>query len=354
MKLLVLSESNKKLNPNIWDKDNLRDDVKDTLLQISKDFQNEHKIPDNAVTDVIFTGSLANFNWTESSDIDLHIVVDFNEIKGSRGNDHQLLSDYYRASKSLWNNDHSIKICNFEVEIYVQKNDEKHHSTGVYSIIDDKWISEPKFIEEIKPDDSKIKKKSQKVADKIDSINSYEDAIDLKNKIKEMRGHGLENGGEYSVDNLVFKSLRNDGHLGKLSDKIKSLYDSQYSMGCEMESKLMESGMNSDTNSETVILPNGKKEVGSSTHEIVDAFHTLERLRKDKENNLPLDKKLELVFDNSKNAYKMAALSIKRSEEMKYQFEKEIRSLYNKLDRLASGKPLKDTYDKSSSIFDDE
>ena len=32
------------------------------------------------IEDVIFTGSLANYNWSEYSDIDLHVVCDFIQI----------------------------------------------------------------------------------------------------------------------------------------------------------------------------------------------------------------------------------------------------------------------------------
>jgi len=51
----------------------------------------------------------------------------------------------------------------------------------------------------------------------------------LKHKIKTMRQSGLRAMGEYSLENLVFKKLRNEGYLDKLSKLHKKSYDSRMS-----------------------------------------------------------------------------------------------------------------------------
>lgn len=48
----------------------------------------------------------------------------------------------------------------------------------------------------------------------------------LKNKIKKYRQTGLDTGGEYSTENLVFKILRNTGYLEKMV-KMKNDYLTQ-------------------------------------------------------------------------------------------------------------------------------
>ena len=49
-------------------------------------------------------------------------------------------------------------------------------------------------------------------------------------KIKKLRRAGLESEGEYSVENLAFKTLRNTGYLRKLSDLKREAYDAMMSI----------------------------------------------------------------------------------------------------------------------------
>lgn len=44
----------------------------------------------------------------------------------------------------------------------------------------------------------------------------------LKEKIRNMRSVAIQRGGEFSLENLVFKELRNNGHLAKFSQYINS------------------------------------------------------------------------------------------------------------------------------------
>ena len=102
------------------------------LLDIADDFINTLGIDYDEAEDVIMTGSLANFNWSEEySDIDLHVVVDFSIL----GGDPSLLKDYFDAKRKIWNEHHKdLRIYGFKVELYVQDSSEIHASSGVYSI----------------------------------------------------------------------------------------------------------------------------------------------------------------------------------------------------------------------------
>ena len=120
------------LCPNFWQNEKLNSEISQKLLEIAKDFAEGTPIEDR-IEDITFTGSLAGYNYSDSSDVDLHILVDFNK-------DDEIIRDLMNALRINWNNSHDIKIMGHEVEIYVQDSNEKHYSSGVYSISDDKWI----------------------------------------------------------------------------------------------------------------------------------------------------------------------------------------------------------------------
>ena len=75
--------------------------------------------------------------------------------------------------------------------------------------------------------------------DELDEGN-YEEAIDgvdkLTEKIKKMRQSGLESGGEFSVENMVFKVLRRNGMLDRLYDIKTVAYDKSVTLESIQES----------------------------------------------------------------------------------------------------------------------
>jgi hypothetical protein len=88
------------LNPEIWQGNKLSDKVRVKLIKIAEDFFKDLEIPSEiSIKDIIFTGSLANFNWSKFSDIDLHIVIDFNEFDA----DKIQIEDFFYAQKAIWN-----------------------------------------------------------------------------------------------------------------------------------------------------------------------------------------------------------------------------------------------------------
>ena len=52
----------------------------------------------------------------------------------------------------------------------------------------------------------------------------------IKNKLKTMRQSAVEKYGEFSVENLAFKKLRNDGYIEKLFDYTASVFDDNLSV----------------------------------------------------------------------------------------------------------------------------
>ena len=233
------------LPKDIFDKKNdtfiLKEDIREKLLQISNEFIEFIGI-DFFIYDIILTGSLSNFNWSKYSDVDLHILVDYNEFDDDGTNSiayHEIMKEFFDAKKQLWNKTTDITIKNYEVELYIQDVDEKHLSTGVYSILNNEWVVQPKKLESaFDLDDRKILNKAEEYANQIDQLVDYsengEDVSDevtnLKDKIKKFRQSGLDNGGEYAYENLTFKLLRRNGYIEKLMDIKTSIRNKKLSL----------------------------------------------------------------------------------------------------------------------------
>jgi len=214
---------NRRLNPKIWNGDQLDPAVAQKLKEIANAFQEFIGI-DLDVVDYTITGSNANYTWTEHSDLDLHLIVEGEVGEAAR--------ELFNAKKALWGEQHNITIKGLPVECYVQGQEEEHHSTGVYSIADNQWLVEPK---KIKPevDDSAVEAKKDSVIHDIETALLSKDLNRLrlaKEKITKMRQAGLERAGEWSVENLVFKILRNLGLIDEITDKIRELEDQELSL----------------------------------------------------------------------------------------------------------------------------
>jgi hypothetical protein len=208
--------------------------VREILIKIAKDFYKTLEIEAELI-DIIFTGSLANYNYAQGSDIDLHILLDFKKI------DHRFvfLKDYFTSKKNNWNRNHDIRIKGHEVEVYAQDINEPHASTGVYSLLYDRWATKPTK-KKIKVDSAAVYKKASSLGNEINDVHAlfsmgrfeqaYYDAVRLSEKIRKFRRCGLESGGEFSSENLAFKSLRKSGYLEKLSNLKRKSYDEMMSI----------------------------------------------------------------------------------------------------------------------------
>jgi len=223
------------LNPEFWDGYKINPQVQSRLLKLAGTFFKDLELPNIKMKDILLVGSIANFNWSRYSDIDLHIVLDFDEFEEGR----DFIKKHFDAEKSLWNDKHEIKMFGYPVEIYIQDTKEKLSAAAVYSILTDKWKLRPEK-ESFKIDKALIKRKVQKIFDKLNNIKDnyenfdYQGVIDkvtaLKATIKQMRQSGLEKGGEFSTENLVFKVLRRTQFMEILDSYKNKSYDAQMSL----------------------------------------------------------------------------------------------------------------------------
>ena len=218
------------LEPRVWEGEKIKPEIRDALLQIAKDFIEGLPVEVN-IEDITLTGSLANYNWSNYSDVDLHIIVDFLKVDENRA----LVKSFFDNARMKWNDTHDIQMKGYDVEIYVEDARESHKSSGVYSILRDEWNNKPaKYQKEI--NFNAARRKADDVEFQVNIVRNlvnaqkYKIALRnierLKKKIRNMRRAGLESKQqEFSIENIAFKILRRNDTLGMLSDlKIKA-YD---------------------------------------------------------------------------------------------------------------------------------
>jgi hypothetical protein len=221
---------NDELEPRIWDGMRMKEEIREPMLKIVKNFI--EGLPfDVKIEDITLTGSLANYNWSSYSDVDLHIIVDFSKIDEN----YDLVKGFFDNARARWNDKHNITLKGYDVEIYVENVGEAHKSSGIYSVVDDKWNIEPnKYDDSI--DFESARRKADEIESRVNRTNNlllagdYKKALraidKLKRKIRNMRRAGLESKKqEFSVENIAFKILRRNGILDRLEDLKTDAYD---------------------------------------------------------------------------------------------------------------------------------
>lgn len=221
-----------KLNPILWYGEELDTEVRNHLIKIAEVWRDFAVIPEKTVKDIVMTGGNANFNYTPLSDIDVHLIIDKNEMTDC---DSFYIAEYLKDKKTLWTLSHNIQIYGYNVELYAQDISEPGSpDQGVYSLKKMKWIRMPKKEKTNYKDPFLIKKiKSLKhiidyfIKTKSDDVTKIQK---FKDKFKDIRSFAVRRGGEFSLENLAFKELRNSGYLDKLSEYITHLQDTQLSL----------------------------------------------------------------------------------------------------------------------------
>jgi hypothetical protein len=233
----------KTLNPKIWINDKLNPKLRLRLLDIADQFWASLGITFAEPKDILLLGSIANYNWSKYSDIDLHLLVDFSEIDEKT----EFVKDYFDSKKKEWNDSHpNLKFYGFPLEIYVQDINEDNASMGIYSLERNKWIIEPdpNALPSINLNKFEIKERSAKIMTLIDEIcdtyaglkdnyqlrELYKRIKTVVSYIKRIRKDGLNSDGEMSTGNLIFKVLRRTNYIDKLYNVKDKIYDKLWSI----------------------------------------------------------------------------------------------------------------------------
>jgi len=212
-----------KLNSDIWKSSRKIDkQIKEKLLNVAKIFLKNIETPIE-IKNIFLTGSLASYVWNNLSDLDLHIIVDVLDE-----NCLDTVSDYFDSKSKLFNKEHDIFIRGYKVEVNIRTKEEELKGKAIYDLLKDEWHIKPIKPKRTMQDHDVLTLVSRLQYEIEDSTTNKIDLDVIKNlrkKIKQMRINGLQEEGEYSIGNLVFKSLRNSGHIQKLIDSSRELQD---------------------------------------------------------------------------------------------------------------------------------
>ena len=225
-----------KLNPILWKDEKIDEDTRKKLVAIAKDFYKDLKL-EIPIKDIQLTGSLANFNWTKYSDLDVHVLMDFKKIN----KDIKLVKRALDGARFVWNLRHPVYIKEHDVELYAQDMNEQHVSSGLFSLLNNEWIKKPVYnkpnidqldidrkaegyISEIEDAEKELAKATPERAKEV-----YNRLKKLKEKIMNARKEGLADDGEFSIENMTFKKLRNEKWIEKILDLESKTYSKIYS-----------------------------------------------------------------------------------------------------------------------------
>jgi predicted nucleotidyltransferase len=222
------------LNSNFWNREKFDNKVRNKILKIVDNFvkESEMNIP---VLDVRLTGSLANYTYNKYSDLDIHIVTHFQEIN----KDKKIVKDALDGKRFVWNLRHNIFIRGHEIELYFEDKDEEHIASGIYSLKNDTWVRKPKYNPPGGIDVGELKEKETFYTDLVNRLYQrlgetaqkdelkliHNKAKKIKDKIVKIRGEALKNEGEFALENLLFKKLRNTGIIERIINVINLSYD---------------------------------------------------------------------------------------------------------------------------------
>lgn len=226
-----------KLNPDFWKNGKLDSRIRLRLLDLADDFIKEVNIKWVKPDDIIFTGSLANFNWHKHSDVDIHILMDYEKIHENT----DFVKSYIDSKKEMWANEHdSLTIKGFPVEMYVEDSNSDTDPSGAYSLCKGEWIRKPVDSNDVRFNERLVRKKAAKYITMVDDIchiirtetDKHKSEVLSKKletifeKLKSFRKEGLKSDKkEMSTGNILWKVIKHHGTIKKLWDAINKSYD---------------------------------------------------------------------------------------------------------------------------------
>jgi len=215
--------ANQTLNPKLWEaRQRLKPEVRGALLRIAKDFYDYVDI-DFPLLDIVITGSNVNYNYTKESDLDLHLITDYNKLD-CRDEAEEL----FDTKRHLYERDNKIEIYGIPVTLFVENVHTPGTSAGLYSVKTDQWLKKPEIIKH-SPNTKLIKELTlawMTIIDHADQLKDLDTAETALQLLRLFRKLGLqEPQGEFATANLVYKELRQNNKLKQLQDLVQKLHD---------------------------------------------------------------------------------------------------------------------------------
>lgn len=227
-----------KLNPDFFNSEGqLNSQIRLRLLDIADDFVKSLAVKWAKPSDIVLTGSIANYNWSKYSDVDIHIIYNFNDVYKKT----EFVKDYFNSKRDIWNDTHEgLTIKNLPVEISIEDSSNPAKSTGVYSLEKNKWVKEPENMNDSELNKEYIKnfcaKQMTKFDELFDEIDNEKDRKKLEilsnkvealyEKLKNMRGEALKSKEkEMATGNIIWKVIKHQGYIERAWDYINKVYD---------------------------------------------------------------------------------------------------------------------------------
>ena len=198
----------------------LREDVAAKLSEIVEEYVDDSEIFDiDDIIDAEILGSNANYNYNDTSDIDLHLVVNMSDIS----NNTEIVQIASNLERSEFNKHYDIEIRDLQVELYVEDVRSGTMSNGIYSLFQNEWIRKPKkeTIPDYPNDEEYLRLLDQWTDEANDILYNEKDYKVIKSfvdRLYNFRRISLMTDGEFAKGNLVFKQLRKSGIIEKLKD----------------------------------------------------------------------------------------------------------------------------------------
>ena len=224
-------EKHDTLNPKLFNGEELKQEVKEAIQKIVDEFikeLNEDEV-NFTLKDIILLGSNVSYNYTKDSDLDIHLIADSSALDCSES----LIDKLYGAYRSIFNKNYDITIKGIPAEIYVELDEPKAMSNGIYSL-NNGWIKKPE-VKEI-PDldeeafDNLFTIWENDYFDLLERDSTSDEVAQFIENIYELRKESIAEEGEYGLGNLVFKEFRNLGYLDRLKDLRKELKGKELSL----------------------------------------------------------------------------------------------------------------------------
>lgn len=219
-------EIHDQLNQKLFDGEKLKPEIREKILEIVDEFLDNLWVKIEPL-DIQLLGSNASYNYTEFSDLDIHIITNFEFLDASQ----EILNALYNLEKTNFNKNHNITIKGIPVELYVEDVDSSAISNGIYSVKDDKWIKFPNKIVDVPQYDlSKQVERWKLIIENRLNDENKEELVDLVNRLYMIRKNSIAVDGEYGKGNQLFKEIRNLGLLDSIKDKIKEITSDELSL----------------------------------------------------------------------------------------------------------------------------
>ena len=285
MVLVEKFEKHETLNPKLWKNNSLLPEVRDSILKIIEEFLSTIDLEINVI-DARIVGSQASYNYTEHSDLDIHLITNFELMDASE----EILTILYNAMKTKFNKDYNITVKGIDVEMYIEDMKSSAVSNGVYSIFTSRWIKFPEKLDSVPELDTTSEVENWKA--RIDKVIQFGNSESIEKTIDDLyilRKDSLELDGEYGFGNQVFKDLRNIGLL----DDLKTAYKKKRSKELTLEHYRLTEASRSQLLAKSKSSQKGferfKKRVKSRVANSVKQYNAIDMNKLFKDNILTVD-----------------------------------------------------------------